>query len=407
VLAAAAVAAPRGGLAQQVTGGDFDICDYCGTLRGNTAFLIGRAGFGTNIGVFVLVNAASVDQDVDQDGFTPGVDFTDLVVSDTTNFVNVADPSKSILKRNFILQGFLNPLLNGFQRNVPFIVNIPQGTPSGRYRGTIQVTDTTKPPGTNPNGQVIRQDIFFVEIEVLPEQGLEIVQGDTAARADSLVIRGRAGTRASGVIRVANTGNAPLTNVRVSATDLRSESAVGLVIPASRISFSTANFSALGVGDTVRVTVTVDIPRGILGGRYRGELLVQGEGAASRAIPLIVIVTSSRGILFANNPVRGAQGDLAQIAFNGDPGTRYQVVIFDMSGLVVFKYSNTVFAGVTGGVPGTPQSPGFGADFAVSVTWPLTNGRGENVASGMYLVVVESTVNARRQLARDRLMVIR
>jgi hypothetical protein len=43
----------------------------------------------------------------------------------------------------------------------------------------------------------------------------------------------------------------------------------------------------------------------------------------------------------------------------------------------------------------------------VSVTWPLINGRGEGVASGTYYVVVESFVNGQRQLARDRLIVIR
>jgi hypothetical protein len=43
----------------------------------------------------------------------------------------------------------------------------------------------------------------------------------------------------------------------------------------------------------------------------------------------------------------------------------------------------------------------------VNVIWPLRNGRGEPVASGMYLVVVESLVEGKRQLAQDKLMVIR
>ncbi|HEY4672087.1 MAG TPA: hypothetical protein VIG78_08480, partial [Gemmatimonadaceae bacterium] len=40
--------------AQQVVGGDFDICDYCGDLVANTLHLRGRPGFGTNLGSFVL-----------------------------------------------------------------------------------------------------------------------------------------------------------------------------------------------------------------------------------------------------------------------------------------------------------------------------------------------------------------
>ena len=49
----------------------------------------------------------------------------------------------------------------------------------------------------------------------------------------------------------------------------------------------------------------------------------------------------------------------------------------------------------------------IGADFAVNVIWPLVNGRGDPVASGMYRIVVESFVNGQRQLAQDKLIVIR
>ena len=79
-----------------------------------------------------------------------------------------------------------------------------------------------------------------------------------------------------------------------------------------------------------------------------------------------------------------------------------------MNGLLVYTTNGTVFAGLTpAGQPGTAQAPAAGADFAVNVTWPLSNVRGEGAASGTYLVVVESTVNGQRQLARDKLMVIR
>ena len=79
-----------------------------------------------------------------------------------------------------------------------------------------------------------------------------------------------------------------------------------------------------------------------------------------------------------------------------------------MNGLLVYTTNGTVFAGLTpAGQPGTAQAPAAGADFAVNVTWPLSNLRGEGAASGTYLVVVESTVNGQRQLARDRLIVIR
>lgn len=400
-------AAPTLSPAQQVTGGDFDICDYCGSLTANTMRLVGRPGFGTNLGNFVLINAANDAQDVDRDGWTAGIDFTNLYVQQVTDFVNVAQPSRTIASTNFVLNEFLNPLKNGFQNVVAVSVNIPGGTPAGIYRGRVTIADSVRTPGVNANGEQLRLDYFFIEIEVVPVPNAQLLRGDTAARLDSLVIRGRAGERASGVTRIANIGNTPLTNAQVTISDLRLESAVNIVIPSSRITVSPPSFSSVAVGDTVRATVTVDIPQGILGGRYRGTLTFQSAEAPPIQVPVVLIVTSSRGIVFENNPVRNANG-VARIAFNGDPGTEYKVAIFDMNGLMVFTATDSVFAGVTAkGVPGTAQQPAIGADFAVAVTWPLENMRGEAVAGGTYFVVVESTVNGQRQLARDKLVVIR
>ena len=400
-------AAPARSSAQQVAGGDFDICDYCGSLSANTMHLRGRPGFGTNLGQFVLINAANDAQDVDRDGWTAGVNFTNLFVQQVTDFINVAQPSRTIASTNFVLAEFLNPLNNGAQNIVSVSVNIPTGTPAGIYRGQVVIADSVNRPGINANGEQLRLDVFFIEIEVVPVAGMQLLQADTAANLDSLVIRGRAGERASGVARVVNTGNTPLTDVRMSVSDLRLESAVNIVIPSSRITVSPPSFSSLDIGDTLRATVTVDIPNGILGGRYRGTLTVQSANAPPIEVPVVLIVTSSRGILFENNPVRNSSG-VARIAFNGDPGTDYHVAIFDMNGLMVFTTDGTVFAGVTAaGAPGTAQNPATGADFAVAVPWPLINERGEGVASGTYLVVVESIVNGQRQLARDKLTVIR
>ena len=391
----------------QIVACDFDIHDNQGRLvYGNTIHLVGRAGSGTDPrGDFTLVNGNNPADDVDHDGYALGCDYNNLFIPEQqkTNLINVDNPSLAIPAANVVIADLPRQLPSGAMARVEVFVLVPPGTAAGRYIGEFFVRDTVRGTSFNSTFETLGTDRILVEVTVLESRSLSLVDADSAAQLDSLVIRGRAGQRASGVLRVANTGNTPLSNVRLSATDLRSESAVGLIIPASNISFSVNNFSSLIVADTQRVTVTVQIPRGILGGRYRGSIFVQGEGAAPQQIPLIVIVTSNRGILFANNPVRSVNGDIAQIAFNGDPGTRYQVGVFDMSGLMVFEVSGVVFAGV--GTGGT--EPSAGADFAVNVTWPLINGRGEAIASGMYLVVVESFVAGRRQLAKDRLMVIR
>ncbi len=399
------LALPLRGEAQVVAGGDFDICDNLGTLTGNTARLTGRSSFGTNRGIFVMVNAATIEQDCDNDGYTAGVNFSNLTVTDTTDFVNIANPSQVILRSNLVVQDFLNPLNNGFQNQIAFFVNIPAGTAAGVYRGRFEVSDTVAGVALNPNGEALRVDGVFVEVTVLPERGIDIVQGDTAARADSLVMRGRAGQTVSGVVRVANLGNTAVSNVRLDATDLVATSGTGLRIPKERVTFSPAQLTTLDLGDTTRVTVTVRIPTGLLAGPYRGDLLVQGADVDSRRIPLTVIVTTAGDIVFETNPISGRNGDLGVIIFNADPGTTWKLRIFDMMGITTFAANGTVFAGGDdgGGGGGGP----FPGDQAVRFTWPLVNGRGEAVSGGMYYVVVEAVQEGTTRQMRSKLMVIR
>ena len=389
--------------AQTVAGGDFDICDYCGSLNGNRALIRGRAGFGTERAAFVLVNAATIEQDVDNDGFTPGVNFSNLIVSDTTNFVSIDDPSRVIVKTNLVVADFLNPLNNGFQNVVTFFVNVPPGTPAGMYLGRFTVRDAVIPIGVNPNGEALRVDAVDIDVEVLPESDIGLFQSDTSARLDSLVLRGRPGQTVRGVVRLGNLGNVPLSNVRLEATDLVATSGTGLRIRRERISFSPVNVNNVDIGDTVRVEVTVRIPPGLLAGTYRGELIAQGDDVDAIRIPFSVIVTTPGDIVFETNPVIGRAGDLAVIIFNADPGSNWELAIFDMMATTTFRTSGTVFEGT----PGDPPVPGFEGDQAIRYTWPLVNGRGENVAGGMYYVVINAVQDGEERQLRGKLMVIR
>ncbi|MGH7664848.1 MAG: hypothetical protein ACRENI_11205 [Gemmatimonadaceae bacterium] len=386
--------------AQVVTGGDFDVCDYCGTLTGTTAKIRGRSGFGTERAIFVLINAANDAQDVDRDGYTPGFNFTNLAVVDTSNFLKTDNPDIAITADNLVIADFLNPLNNGFQNQVAFYVNIPAGTPAGIFTGIFTIEDTTVAVGTNANQETLRRDEVQVEIEVLPNAGIGLVRPDTSAELDSLVLRGRAGQTVSGVVRVANLGNVDLGTVRLEATDLVATSGTGLRIRREQISFSPVDLPGLQVGDTARVVVTVRIPLGILAGTYRGDLILQGEGLSARRVPLIVIVTTIGEIVFETNPVIGRAGDLAVIIFNADAGTEWELRIFDMMALTVFADDGVVFAGSAG-------DQGFPGDEAVRFTWPLVNGIGEPVAGGMYYVIINAIQDGELRQLRDKLMVIR
>ena len=389
--------------AQVVAGGDFDICDNCGNASANTIRLVGRAGFGTNTGTFTLVNAAIAEQDIDNDGYTPGIDFTTLFISSILDFKNQSNPDIVIQARNFVLQAFLNPLRNGAQNNVAFSVTIPDLTPAGIYVGTVTIGDSLRAPAPNVNGELLRSDVIQIEIQVLPDRGLGLVEGDAAAELDSLVLRGQPGQTVSGVVRIANLGNVDLTNVTVEATDLVATSGTGLRIRSERITVSPVSLTTIVLGDTARAVVTVRIPTGILQGSYRGELIVQADGIGAVRVPLTVIVTTPGEIVFENNPVFGQNGDRGVIIFNADPGTEWNLVVFDVQGIITFKARGTVFAGspATGGGLLTP------GDEAVRYTWNLQNGRGENVAAGMYLVVIDVVQAGQRRQLRGKLMVIR
>lgn len=395
--------------------GDLAILDDQGfAVYGSTIHLVGPPGAGTNTTVgqlasFILANldsAATPPSNITNFQFR-NCTYNNLFITLRTNLINVDNPALAIPAQNVIVTNLPRVLPSGEHASVTVSAIIPQGTRAGRYIGSFAIRDSVAGISATSLGEIVGQDQIDVEVIVTEQPSLAIVNADIAEPLDSLVVQGRAGERASGTVRVANNGNTPLSNVQVTASDLRSESSVGIVIPAQAITVSVPSFSSIAVADTERVTISISIPSGVLGGRYRGILFVQGENAAPQQIPLVLIVTSSRGIVFENNPVRNANG-VARIAFNGDPGTAYQVGIYDMNGQLVYTTSDTVFAGLTPtGTPGTSQNPAAGADFAVSVTWPLINGRGEGIASGMYLVVVESTVNGQRQLARDKLIVIR
>jgi hypothetical protein len=397
------IAAPRVAHSQMVVACDFDIADDLGRFTyGNTIHLEGRRQSSTNSGSFYLINGNIPETDVDHDGYATSCNFNDLYVAARVNLVNTTNPAQAIPGENIVVTNLPHSLLSGQRAEIQVSVEVPAGTAAGTYIGAVEIRDNVVFARSGPTIDPLNVDLVNIEVRVSEDRDFTILSPDSAKRLDSLVIRGRAGERASGALRIGNAGNVNLEDLRIVSTDLRSESAVGLIIPAENVSFSPSSIAGLANADTARVIVTVQIPRGILGGRYRGTLRVQAAGTAPREIPLVVIVTSTRGILFGSNPVREINGDVANIAFNGDPGTAWRLSIYDMAGLVTYKTSGTVFSGTTIGT-----TTGIGADFAVNAIWPLRNGRGEPVASGMYLVVVESIVSGKRQLAQDKLMVIR
>src|SRR5689334_3930398 len=184
----------------QVVACDFDVADDLGRLFwGSTAHLAGRAGGSSEVGDFLLINADKPEMDVDHDGFTAtGCGYTDIFVPSSlrTNLVNVANAALAIPAANVTLTSLPHALPAGTTARVGIYVEIPAGTPAGRYVGRFQIRDATRGVALGPNNEVLGVDIVNLDITVLPDLSFGIVNPDTAAPLDSILIRARAGATA-------------------------------------------------------------------------------------------------------------------------------------------------------------------------------------------------------------------
>src|SRR5580765_1484530 len=209
--------------AAQVVPCDFDVADDLGhQFWGSAAHVAGRAGGSSELADFLLINADKAEMDVDHDGYTQtGCGYNNIFIPSAlrTNLVNIANAAIAIPAANVVVTNLPQSLPAGTTARVGVYVEIPVGTPAGRYTGNFQIRDAVRGVALGPNNEVLGVDIVYIDLTVLPDLSFSIISSDSAAPLDSLLIRARAGATGSSVFRVANTSNAPLTDIQLSASD--------------------------------------------------------------------------------------------------------------------------------------------------------------------------------------------
>ena len=74
----------------------------------------------------------------------------------------------------------------------------------------------------------------------------------------------------------------------------------------TNIHFDPAVIDSIESGDSVAVTVSIEVPEGLLPGDYFGELMaMESDGDPSVRVPVVLHVASGSDIGFDNNPVVG------------------------------------------------------------------------------------------------------
>ena len=331
---------------------DLDIADNEGNLNENTMTFAGEPGDSLEE-IFVLVNPNGNENNVDPDPFG-NAPLTGLTATFQSNEI----PSGAVT-----FADLPNTLASGAVANVKVQLTVPR-LHVGTYSGTVIVTAA--------EGVA---DTFNVVLNV------EAVENLTAS-VDTLELNANDGDLVSGSFYITNTGNNTLGKIElVALTDLVD----GLRIPVNNISFEPAVIDSLESGDSTEVTLKVAVPSGLLSGDYAGEIMVmEHDGRPSVRIPVIVYVTSSTVIGFDENPVTG---DRVTIRFQNDPTYAPKLRILNLAGDEVYSASLPVGA--------------------TEYTWMLENSVHNDVASGTYIVIVETQVNGTAKVVRQKILILR
>jgi len=331
---------------------DLDIADNEGNLNENTMTFAGEPGDSLEE-IFVLVNPNGNENNVDPDPFG-NAPLTGLTATFQSNEI----PSGAVT-----FADLPNTLASGAVANVKVQLTVPR-LHVGTYSGTVIVTAA--------EGVA---DTFNVVLNV------EAVENLTASD-DTLELNANDGDLVSHSFYIINKGNNTLGKIElVALTDLVD----GLRIPVNNISFEPAVIDSLESGDSTEVTLKVAVPSGLLSGDYAGEIMVmEHDGRPSVRIPVIVHVTSSTVIGFDENPVTG---DRVTIRFQNDPTYAPKLRILNLAGDEVYSASLPVGA--------------------TEYTWMLENSVHNDVASGTYIVIVETQVNGTAKVVRQKILILR
>jgi uncharacterized membrane protein len=270
--------------------------------------------------------------------------------------------------------------------NIAF--NPPALQAAGTYSGIVNLTyDTT----------LITLPLTVTVVPINKQlTGSATNGGVTILRASSTVLG-----RTAGVLTLNNTGNAALTGVTISATDLTGPG----MISAAALSVSENGFSmALGAGKTTYITPN-GVPGSAASGTYTGTLQISYGGVSTLSVPFSLVVSDAVASI-AMSDVIYAQSDR-----NVNVSTTVTVTnngAFQLNGITLTATApNTWITGVV------PASLPVGGSFAVNIMSTVP----EDAGGGLYKIgtlafrslehnkTVDIKTNARTMLEFDSVKV--
>jgi uncharacterized membrane protein len=345
---------------------DLDIADNEANLVENTMTIVGAAGDTLDPSHFYLVNPNSEPLNKDPDAFgNASLTELDYVVSDM-----VTMDGYDMAAENIVLENLPSTLASGGSANVGVVITLPMDQHAGIYSGTVTVYSDEEV-----------EDFFTLVVDV--QETMELYFA-----SDTVGFNGLAGDWADVDIDVINGGNATIWGMEVFAiTDLVSGSFAR--IHRDEIMFTPPVLDTLAVADTAVVNMGVQIPERITRGRYYGSIEVRDDvGAPFDTLVVVLNVSSEEAVAFSDNPV---VSDQVTIGYVGDPGYVPELNIANMAGELVLTEE-------------LAPIPATGAD---SYTWNLKNEAGKDVAPGLYIVVVQTSIDEEETVVRRKLLVIR
>ena len=330
----------------------FYISDNEGNLVENTMFLTGDVGDTTDPSQFVLYNPHGVGN-VDITGIT-------YTVTGLDQFTVEFDQVEYGVEYGGRTVGELT-------------ATIPDGQPQGTYIGWVVLE--------HPGGV---RDSFNLSITVNPDEMVSL-------SVDTLYITGREGTTARGSFSVLNQGNITLTDLRFEMlTDL--EDVGGTLLSRDRVKFTYPVIDTLVMGGSTDIEMSVEIPGFTMAGEYIGTFTVmRDEGLSDKAV-VVLTVTSETEVVVDDNPVIS---DRVNIRVKADAGFEPKLTILNLAGEIV-RFEEAFAAPV--GKSGVPTRV---------YEWLLDNEAGKEIASGVYIIVIQTEINGEEKILKDKILVIR
>ncbi len=124
--------------------------------------------------------------------------------------------------------------------------------------------------------------------------------------------------------------------------------------------------------DSADFVLHIDVPEGLLGQVYEGELTLWLDGEEMDVMDVMVTLERGDAIAVYPNPYRMAEHEGGITIAIGDVSGDLGVMVYDMYGTLVAELS------------------GEAASRGTDIQWDLKNDDGKTVASGMYLVTIDT-----------------